>query len=155
MVHFTQTGTVFTVPKQSKWAVRGQLTHPTSVLLCGTKFPSHFRPHTYQNTIYCINHDTNTQFSPYTATDCPNGFQKFSHFGPKFWVRSNGRSRPQTNPIINKTLKQSVTSSRIKPLHHGVCQNSKKSVPTCYPRCIERLCFLARRNPTVRSSGIL
>ena len=33
MVHFIQTGTVFTVLKQNKWAVHGQPTPPTSALL--------------------------------------------------------------------------------------------------------------------------
>ena len=56
-------GTVFTVPKQSKWAVCGQPTHPTSVPLGGTEFHAHFRPPTHQNTIYYINYDTNTQIS--------------------------------------------------------------------------------------------
>ena len=61
---------------------------------------------------------------------------------------------PLTASIIlnhHKTLKQSVKASRIKPLPHGVCRNSSKLVPTCSPRCVELLCFLARRNPTVRS----
>ena len=52
--------------------------HPTSVPLCEPEIHGHFRPHTHQNTIYCINHDTNTQFSPYTATDCTIGFHNFS-----------------------------------------------------------------------------
>ena len=62
--------------------------------------------------------------------------------------------RPLTALIIlnhHKTLKQSVKPSRIKPLPHGVCRHSSKLVPTCRPRCVELLCFLARRNLTVRS----
>ena len=62
--------------------------------------------------------------------------------------------QPLTASIIlnhHKTLKQSVKPSKIKPLPHGVCRNSLKPVPTCSPQCVELLCFLARRNPTVRS----
>ena len=70
----------------------------------GTKFHSHFRPHTHQNTIYCINHDPRYPNSPYTITDCPNEFHKFSHFGPKFWDRSNGHSRPQSTQAFTKHL---------------------------------------------------
>ena len=81
------------------------------------------------------------------------GFHNFSHSGPKFWDRSNGRSRPQTNRNIHKTLKQSVTSSRMKPLHHGIFRNSLK--PMRRPYCVERLSFLSRRNPTVESPVIL
>ena len=83
--------------------------HPTSVPLCELEIHGHFRSHTHQHTIYFINYETNTSNSPYKVTDCPNGLQKFQQFGFKFWDRSNGPSRPQTNTIINKTLKQSVT----------------------------------------------
>ena len=83
--------------------------HPTSVPLCEPEIQWPFRLHAHHNIIYSINHDTNTQFSPYTTMDCTIGFHNFSHFGSKIWNRSNGRSRPQTNRIINKTLKQSVT----------------------------------------------
>ena len=38
MVDFIHTGTVFTVPKQSKWAVHGQPTPSISVLLGGIEF---------------------------------------------------------------------------------------------------------------------
>ena len=48
---------------------------------------------------------TKTQF---IVTDCPNGFQKFPHFGFKIWDRSNGHSWPQTNTSIYKTLKSRV-----------------------------------------------
>ena len=90
-----------------------------------------------------------------TVTDYPIGFHKFQHFGSKIWYRSNSRSRPQTNRNIHKTLQQSVTSSRMKPLPHGVCRNSLKPEPTCRPHCIERLSFLSRRIPTVGSLVIL
>ena len=83
------------------------------------------------------------------------GFHNFSHSGPKFWDRSNGRSRPQTNRNIHKTLKQSITSSRMRPLPHGICRNSLKLEHTCRPHCVERLSFLSRRIPTVGSPVIL
>ena len=102
----TNPGLFLTVPKQSKWAVRGQPTHQTFVPLFGTDFHGHFRPHTHQHTICCINYETNTQNSPYTVTDCPNLSQTFSQFGSKIWDRSNDHSRPQTNTTINKTLKK-------------------------------------------------
>ena len=52
MVHFIQTGTVFTVSKQSMWAVHGQPTLPTSVPLYGIDFHTHFQSPTYQNIVY-------------------------------------------------------------------------------------------------------
>ena len=129
--------------------------HPTSVPYCEPEIHGHFRPYTHHNTIYSTNYTMNNPNSLWTVTDCPNGFLKLSHLGSKIWDRSNVRSRPQTNTIIYKTLKQSVTSSRIKPLPHGVCRNSKKPVPTHCPHRVERLYFLLRRNPTVRSPEIL
>ena len=44
-------GTVFTIPKQSKWAVHGQPTPPTSVPLGGTEFPWPFPASYTQKTI--------------------------------------------------------------------------------------------------------
>ena len=44
-------GTVFTIPKQSKWAVHGQPTPPTSVPLGGTEFPWPFPTSYTQKTI--------------------------------------------------------------------------------------------------------
>ena len=129
--------------------------HPTSVPLCEPEIYGHFRPHAHHNIIYCINYDSRCPNSPHPSRIVHNGPKDFSHFDSKFWNLSNGRSRPQTNSIINKTLKQSVTSSRIKPLPHRVCQNSRKLVPTRSPCCVEPLSFLTRRNPTVRSPGIL
>ena len=128
---------------------------PISVPLCEPEFHSHSRPHTHHNKIYFIIYEINIQNSPNTISDCTNGLQKLQQFGSKIWDRSNSRSRPQTNQNIHKTLKQSVTSSRMKPLPHGVCRNSKKSVPTHCPRHVERLSFLLRRNPTVESPVIL
>ena len=126
-----------------------------SVPLCEPEFHSHSRPHTHHNTIYSTNYTINKPNSSWTVTDCLNGFHKFQHFGSNIWDRSNGRSRPQTNRNIHKTLKKSVTSSRMKSLPHGVCRNSLKSEPTRRPHCVERLSFLFRRNPTVRSPRIL
>ena len=124
---------------------------PISVPLCEPEFHSHSRPHTHHNTIYFIIYEINIQKSPNTVTDCTNGLQKLQQFGSKIWDRSNGCSRPQTNRNIHKTLKQSVTSSRMKPLPHGVCRNSLKPEPTRRPHYVERLSFLLRRNPTVGS----
>ena len=105
LVQSMQIGTIFNSPKTEQWAVRGQPTHQTAVPLCGTEIYGHFRPHTHQNIIYSINHHTTTQNSPYTVQ---NRFNIFQQFDPKFWDRSNGHSRPQINPSINKTLKQGV-----------------------------------------------
>ena len=113
--------------------------HQTSVSLCELEIHGHFQLHTHHNIIYSINYTTSSPNSPRTVTDCPNELLKFPHFGPKFWDRSNGRSRPQTIRIINKALKIKSKTSRIKPLPHRVCRNSKKPVPTRCPRCIEPL----------------
>ena len=82
--------------------------HRTSVPRCEPEILGHFLPHTHQNMIYCINQHQRCPNSPCTVTDCPKRLQQFSHFGSKFWNRSNGRSRPQTNRIINKVLKSRV-----------------------------------------------
>ena len=129
--------------------------HPTSVPHREPEIHGHFRPYTHYNTIYSTNYTMNNPNSPWTVTDCPNGFLKLPHLGSKIWDRSNGRSRPQTNRNINKTLKQSVTSSRIKPLPHGFCRNSLKLKPMCRPRRVEQSSFLSRRIPTVGSPVIL
>ena len=78
--------------------------HLTSVPLCEPEFHSHFRPHTHQNMIYYINQHPRCPNSPCTVTDCPKRLQQFSHFGSKFWNRSNGHSRPQTNSNIIRHL---------------------------------------------------
>ena len=127
----------------------------TSVPLCEPEIHGHFWPHAHHNIIYCVNYESRCPNSPHPSWAVYSDPKYFSHFGSKFWNRSNGRSRPQTNSIIYKTLKQSVTSSRIKPLPQGVCRNSKKPVPMRSPLCVEPLCFLARRIPTVGSPRIL
>ena len=86
--------------------------HPTSIPLCEPEIQWPFRPHAHHNIIYSINYTTSSPNSPWTVTDCPNELLKFPHFGPKFWDRSNDRSRPQINSIINKTLKQSVIQDK-------------------------------------------
>ena len=129
--------------------------HQTSVPLCEPEFRSHFRPHTYYNTIFFIIYEINIQNSSNTVSDCTNGLQKLQQFGSKIWDQSNGHSRPKTNRNIHKTLKQSVTSSKMKPLPHGVCRNSLKPELTHRPHCVERLSFLLRRNLTVGSPVIL
>ena len=128
---------------------------PISVPLCEPEFHSHFRPHTHHNTMYFIIYEINIQNSPNTVTDYINGLQKLQQLCSKIWDRSNGRSIPQTNRNIHKTLKQSVTSSRMKPRPHGVCRNSLNPVPTRCPHRVKRLSFLLRRNPTVGSLGNL
>ena len=122
---------------------------PISVPLCEPEFLSHSQPHTHHNTIYFIIYEINIQNSPNIVTDCKNGLQKLQQFGSKIWDKSNSSSRLQTNRNIHKTLKQSVTSSRMKPLSHGVCRNPLNPVPTRCPHRVERLSFLLRRNPTV------
>ena len=43
----------------------------------------------------------------------------------------------------------------MKPLPHGVCQKLLKLMPTRSSCHVEQLCFLVRRNPTVRLPGVL
>ena len=106
---FTQNYFVFTIHMNSE-TLRLLFTanHPISVPLCEPEFHSHFRPHTHHNTIYFTIYTINNPNSPWTVTDSLNGFHKFQHFGSKIWDRSNGRSRPQANRIINKALKSRV-----------------------------------------------
>ena len=78
--------------------------HLTYVPSCEPEIQWPFRPHTHHNMIYFINYEINTQNSPYTVTDYPNGLQKFPLFGPKFWDRSNDHSRPQSTQSSTKHL---------------------------------------------------
>ena len=82
--------------------------HPTSVPHCESEIHGHFRPYTHHNTIYSTYYTMNNPNSPWTVTDCPNLFLKLPLLGFKIWDRSNGRSRLQTNRIINKVLKSRV-----------------------------------------------
>ena len=123
--------------------------YPISVSPCEPEFYSHFRPHTNHNTIFFTNFTINNPNSPWTVTDCTNGFQnfltiRFQDLGP---IKRPFKASIQ--PKHHKTPKQSVKPSRINPLHHRVCRNSNKPVPTRCPRRVERLSFLSRRIPTV------
>ena len=75
--------------------------------------------------------------------------KKFQQFGPKFWDRSNGPSRPQINRNMEKPLKMGIKHKQ------GETPTSKslKKLPnpgsTRCPRRVERLPFLLRRPPTV------
>ena len=106
--------------------------------------------------IYFINYETNTPNSPYTVTDCPNGLQKFSKNSnnsvPSFGTDQTAVQGLKTNRNITKHLKKSVTSSRIKPLPHGVCRNSNFLVSTRSSRCVDQLFLQSQRKPTVRFS---
>ena len=121
-----QTGTIFNSPKTEQWAVRGQPIHQTLVPLCETENHGHFLPHTHQNIIYYINYHTATQNSPYTVQ---NEFKIFQQFGPKFWDRSNGHSRPQINPSINKTFKQGVNQVGENPYLPEFVETPQKWYP--------------------------
>ena len=116
--------------------------HPTSVPLCEPEIYCHFRLHTHRNTIYCINHATNTQFRPYTATDCAIGFHNF--FTLRFQYLGPIKRPFKTS---NKQKHHKALKSRVKQV--------EKPVPTRCPHRVEQLSFLLRRNPTVRSPGIL
>ena len=70
-------GIVFTVPKQSKWAIHGQPTPPTSVPLGGTEFP--WPIHTKPNLMHNYQHKQPNQFM-----DC-HGQSKNSPKIPTIW----------------------------------------------------------------------
>ena len=72
--------------------------------LCEPEFHGHFRPHTHQHTIYSINYHTMSPNSPQPLSRTAHTALKVSHFGFKFWDRSNVRSRPQTNRNTIKHL---------------------------------------------------
>ena len=60
--------------------------HQTSVPLCEPENHGHFRPHTHQNMIYCINQYPRCPNSPYTTTD-------YTKRAPKiltFWFQDLG-----------------------------------------------------------------
>ena len=84
LVHFTQTRDCFIVPKQSKWAVHGQPTHPTSVPIFETDFHGYSRSHTYQHTIKCLISHTHSPTSFWTVTDSPKSLQNSYNFGSMF-----------------------------------------------------------------------
>ena len=110
-------GLFLIVPKQEvgcPWAAHS----PSIGSTLWNRNHGHFRPHTHQIIIYCINYHTSRPNSPWTVQ---NGLQKFPHFCPKIWDRSNGHSRPQINPTINKTLKSRVNQVEENPYLSGVC----------------------------------
>ena len=81
----------------------------------------------------------------------PRKSQKFHKFGPMFWDRSNGPSRPQTNRNISKTFKM-----EIKPAYgENPTSRSLKKLPipesTCSRLRVERFSFSPRRPPTIGS----
>ena len=84
------------------------------------------------------------------SLNCLNGLQKFPTIRSQVLGQIKRPLTASINSIIHKTLKSRVNSSRIKPLPHGVFQNSLKPEPTRRPRCVEQLSFLLQRNPTVR-----
>ena len=123
--------------------------YPISVSPCEPELYSHFRPHTHHNPICFTNFTINNPNSPWSVTDCTNGFQnfltiRFQDLGP--FKRS---FKALNHPEHHKTLKQSVKPSRINPLPHGVCRNSSKLVSTCRLLRTEQLSFLPRRISTV------
>ena len=105
------------------------------------------------HTIYFINYETNTPNSPYTVMDCPNGLRnspKFSTIRSQVLGPIKRSFKASNQPKHYKTLKQSVTSSRIKLLPHGVCRNSNFLVSTRSSHCVDQLCLQSRRKPVVR-----
>ena len=68
-------------------------------------FPVSYSPK--QNLMHKFQHNSPNQFLDFT--DCPKCLKNFSQFGPMFWDRSNGPSRPQTNR--NMILSQNFTNS--------------------------------------------
>ena len=129
--------------------------YPISVPLCEPESHGHFRPHTHQHMIYCINQHINSPNSPYIATNCAEQAPKILTFRSQDLGPIKRPLTASINSSINKVLKQRVNPSRIKPLPHGVCRKLPKPVPTHRPRCIERLFFLSRRIPTIGSPVIL
>ena len=87
-------GTVFTVPKKSKWAVHGQPTLPTSVPLGGTDFHSHFWSPTHQNRIYSINSNTTAHYSFWRFTTVPKVSKISTISVPCFGTDQAAHSRP-------------------------------------------------------------
>ena len=82
--------------------------HQISVSRCELEFYSHFRPHTHHNTICSKNYTINNPNSPWTVTDCTNGFHnfltiRFQDLGPIKWSIT-----ASINSSIINTLKQSV-----------------------------------------------
>ena len=162
-----QIGTVFNGPKNSAWAVRGQLPPQPRFHFFGIEIHGHFRPHNTQN----HNLHTSNAYRPITVGKSIPGLAKtvpnFQNFGHKFWDRPNGHSQPHTTQTINKALKPKNKPSRRRPLPSGVCRNSSKPVPTLRGATLllaspetngliarnsrENVEFLSLKNPTLFS----
>ena len=95
--------------------------YPISVPLCEPESHGHFRPHTHQYMIYCINQHINRPNSPYIATDCVERAPKILTFRPRDLGPIKWPLTASINSSINKVLKQRVNSIRIKLLPHRVC----------------------------------
>ena len=75
-----------------------------SVPCFGTDHTAHSRPFSYQACILMQNFHTNSPQISGQSRPLKKISKKFQQFGPKFWDRSNGPSRPQTNRNIKKHL---------------------------------------------------
>ena len=98
---------------------------------------------------------TNSPHRPHIVRGLSNGSKKILTIRSQVLGPIKQSFKASTKPKHHKTLKQSVKPSRINPLLHGVCQNSKKPVPTHCPLRVEQLSLLLRRIPTVGSPRIL
>ena len=82
--------------------------YPISVSSCESEFYSHFQPHTHYNTICFTNYTINNPNSPWTVTDCTNGFQNFLTIRFQDLGRIKRPLTTSINSSIINTLKQSV-----------------------------------------------
>ena len=82
--------------------------YPISISPCEPEFYSHFRPHTHHNTICLINFTINSPNSPWTVTDCTNGFQNFITIRFQDLRHIKRPLTASINSCIINTLKQSV-----------------------------------------------
>ena len=129
LVQPSKSGLFLTVPK----IVRGlSVDRPLLNLrfhFFGTEIHDHFWPNNTQN----HNLHTNNAYGPITVRKSVSGLPKtvleFHHFGPKFWDRPNGHSRPHTTQTINKALKLKNKLSRRRPLPLGVIETPQNWYP--------------------------
>ena len=138
-----------TIPEKSQ--LNGSLSEPA--------IHGHSRPNVYQANIQYTNQHKPHPNSPNSrgaVTGCSIFFfQKFYQFGPKFWDRSNGPSRPHSIETLVKHLNESKNSSREKILPFGVCQKLTNLESTRSLLRVERFSFSPRRPPTVGSCVFL
>ena len=118
--------------------------YPISVPLSEPDSHGHSWPHSNQNTFYVMIYETTPKNSPQHS----HGLSWAIHLSSMIltlWSQVLGpikRSfKASTQPKHHKTLKPSVTPSRINPLPHGVCRNSLNLVPTSRSRCVEQFSF--------------